>query len=231
MQAEGGQQLEEIVRRKELERRANGGIFCWGVGNAPNRCTASLARGSIEIDVLFSIMKSRPKLVDVAPTGTLIWRRFIDCNGRERTIPRSSLVTSKSESPNGLKRSHFALFCQANSPLVLGDLGSFDPSAYRNIGAAGGSIGPSQVTALLRRITAENSNGSYKINLKAKMFGSYWAKLIDPIPMESDKQRSLSLFMAKLDRATDEKWTDFVQQLRDNDKAPIGGSGRQLHLL
>jgi hypothetical protein len=110
MQAEGGQQLDEIVRRKELERVANGGLFCWGVGNAANRCTASLARDRIEIDALFSIMKSRPKMVDVAPSTTVIWRRFIDFDGRERVIPRSSLVTSKGESQNKLKRSHFALF-------------------------------------------------------------------------------------------------------------------------
>jgi hypothetical protein len=231
MQAEAGQQLREIVRRKELERSANGGTFCWGVGNAPNRSTAGLARDRIEVDVLFSIMKSRPKLVDVAPSTTLIWRRFIDCNGRERTIPRSSLVTSRGESPNGLKRNHFALFCQTSGPLMLGDFGSFDPNAYRNVGAVGGLIGPSQVTALLRRITVENSEGSYRINLKAKMSGSYWAKLFDPIPLDLEKQRSLSLFMSNIDRATDESWTDLVQQLRDNDNTTIGSSNRQLHLL
>lgn len=33
MQAEAGQSLDAIVRRKELEREANGGLFLWGVGN------------------------------------------------------------------------------------------------------------------------------------------------------------------------------------------------------
>jgi len=84
MQAEGGQQLNEIVRRKELERAANNGLFCWGVGNAPNRATAGLARNQVAVDVVFSIMKSRPKMVDVAPSTTLIWRKFLDLEGRER---------------------------------------------------------------------------------------------------------------------------------------------------
>src|ERR1700730_13554838 len=31
MQAEAGQQLEAIIFRKERERQAGGGMFCWGV--------------------------------------------------------------------------------------------------------------------------------------------------------------------------------------------------------
>jgi hypothetical protein len=232
MQAEAGQQLQEIVHRKELERVANEGLFCWGVGNAPNRCTAGFARDRVEVDALFSIMKSRPKMVDIAPATTVIWRRFIDFDGRERTIPRSSLVTSRGESQNKLKRSHFALFCRTDSPLVLGDFGSFDPSAYRNVGEVGGSIGPSQVTALLRRTAQESSEGaSYRINLKAKMFGSYWAKLTDPIPMDIDKQQALSWFVANQAGATSEGWTDLVQQLRDKDRVSAGAAAKQMHLF
>jgi hypothetical protein len=232
MQAEAGQQLHEIVHRKELERSANEGLFCWGVGNAPNRSTTSLARDRVDVDVIFSIMKSRPKMVDVAPSTTLIWRRFVDTEGQERQIPRGSLVTSRGESQNRLKRSHFALFCRTSSPLELGDFGPFDPSAYRNVGEVGGSIGHSQVTALLRRTTPEvPDRASYRVNLKARLFGSYWAKLTDPIPMDSDKQRALSLFAANQGGETSESWTDLVQQLRDNDRAPTGIVGKQLHLL
>ena len=35
MQAESGQNIEVIIARKELERRTGGGLFFWGVGNAP----------------------------------------------------------------------------------------------------------------------------------------------------------------------------------------------------
>jgi hypothetical protein len=232
MQAEGGQQLNEIVRRKELERVANNGLFCWGVGNAPNRATAGLARDQVAVDVLFSIMKSRPKMVDIAPSTILIWRKFIDFDGRERALPRSSLVTSKGESLAGTKRSHFALFCRANSPLMLGDFGSFDPNAYRNVGEIGGSIGASQVTALLRRVDSEDPDrASYRVNLKAKMVGSYWAKLADPIQMDSAKREALISFVASEESAASESWTTLVQRLRENDMPVSEEPGKQLHLF
>lgn len=232
MQAEGGQQLDEIVRRKELERAANNGLFCWGVGNAPNRATAGLARNQIAVDVLFSIMKSRPKMVDIAPSTTLIWRKFIDFDGRERALPPSSVVTSRGESPAGTKRNHFVLFCRTSGPLALGDFGSFDPNAYRNVGEMGGSIGASQVTALLRRIGSEDAEkASYRVNLKARMIGSYWAKLADPIQMDSAKREALTSFVASGESATSESWTALVRRLRDHDMPISHGSGKQLHLF
>lgn len=231
MQAEGGQQLDEIVARKEIERSVNDGVFCWGVGNAPNRSTAGLARSGAEIDVLFSVMKSRPKLIDVAPSLTLVWRKFIDYDGHQRTIPHGSLITSKGETQGGIKRSHFALFCKSTSPLIFGDFGSFDPAAYRNVGEVGGSIGPSQVTALLRRIRDESPEGGYRINLRAKMFGGYWVKLIDPIPMDLEKQRKLSIFVSSLSQKTADQWSELVRDLRNNDKPSAWHSSHQLHLL
>jgi hypothetical protein len=63
------------------------------------------------------------------------------------------------------------------------------------------------------------------------MFGSYWAKLTDPIPMDTDKQRALSSFIASQNGATAEGWTDLVQQLRDNDRLIVGAAGKQLYLL
>jgi hypothetical protein len=231
MQAESGQQLHEIVARKEIERATNGGIFCWGVGNAPNRCTASLARGGIEVDAIFSTMKGRPKFSDIGPSLTLIWRKFIDYDGRERHLPAGSLVTSKGETHNAAKRSHFALFCKSADRLVLGDYGSFDPSAYRNLSETGGAVGPSQVTALLRRTAKGRADGAYRINMKAQLFGSYWAKLADPILMNLDKQRSLSLFNADAHTATASKWLNLVSRLREDDEPGIDLRKHQLHLL
>ncbi len=48
MQAESGQDLLNIVRRKEIERRANGGIFFWGVGNAPTEQQARLPDAKLQ---------------------------------------------------------------------------------------------------------------------------------------------------------------------------------------
>ena len=49
MQVEAGQALESIIARKEIERRAGGGLFFWGVGNAPSTAINALARLEIAI--------------------------------------------------------------------------------------------------------------------------------------------------------------------------------------
>jgi hypothetical protein len=84
MQAEAGQPLETIVARKELERQAGDGVFLWGVGNAPAAVTSLLAKARLPVRAIFSIMKSRPKSIDLAPRRVVIWRRYIDANGVER---------------------------------------------------------------------------------------------------------------------------------------------------
>jgi hypothetical protein len=231
MQSEGGQQLEEIVLRKEYERKGNGGVFCWGVGNAPNRCTQSLARSKTDIDVVFSVMKSRPRLADVSPSLTLIWRRFIDCDGIERRLPAASLVTSKGEARSGAKSSHFALLCKSDRPLELSDYGGFDPAAFRNVGPSGGAVGSSQVTALVRCTGQMQSDAQYRINLKATLYGSYWVKLVDPIPMNLTKQRLLALFSSSEHTVSTARWLDLVSRLREDSMPGVEVSERQLHLL
>lgn len=71
MQAEAGQPIETIVARKELERQAGDGMFMWGVGNAPALLINTLARLEQRVPVVFSLMKTKPKAVDLAPSGTL----------------------------------------------------------------------------------------------------------------------------------------------------------------
>jgi hypothetical protein len=231
MQSEGGQQLDEIVLRKEYERKANGGIFCWGVGNAPNRCTPSLARSRTDIDVVFSVMKSRPKLADLSPSLTLIWRRFVDCDGIEQRLPAGSLVTSKGEARSGAKSSHFALLCKSDHQLELSDYGSFDHTAFRNVGPAGGAVGSSQVTALVRCTGQMQADAQYRINLRATLYGSYWVKLVDPIPMDLAKQRLLALFGSVKHTASTTHWLELVSQLREDSMPGLAASEKQLHLL
>src|SRR5271154_431519 len=143
MQSEAGQDLAAIVRRKEWERSAGDGLFCWGVGKAPARSAVALARCATDVDVLFSLMKSRPKSQGVAPSGLTIWRSYIDYDVRERELPPASLVTSRSSSATRIKAVHYALMCWSPSPLKLGDFGPFDPRAYRNTSEAAGEVGSS----------------------------------------------------------------------------------------
>jgi hypothetical protein len=186
MQAEAGQDLSAIIRRKELERRAGGGQFFWGVGNAPAVVVRALSRLEEPIEVVFSVMKSRPKLADAAPARTLVWRRYVDQDGGVRPLPPHALVTSRTDSASGPKTKHFALMCYSRHPLELRHGEVFDPNAYRNAGGSGGSVGASQVTALLRRVGSGSEKTDYEINLRAQLVGHYWVRLVDPIEWTAD---------------------------------------------
>lgn len=211
MQAEAGQGLEAIVARKELERRAGGGLFTWGVGNPPSTAIASLARLGSRIPVVFSVMKGRPKAVDVAPARIFAWRRYFDASGNERPLPPSAVVTSRADSARGEKNAHYALMCFSPEPLNLQRGAAFEVSAYRNVGGTGAPVGASQVTALLRR-TGENAVPSgYEVNLAAWLTGSYWVRLSDPVLVSASA-------VARLDRvgpsdAAD--WLAMSSELRD----------------
>ncbi len=136
MQTESGQDLQSIVARKELERRAGGGLFFWGVGNPPSRSIKGLAAKADNIDVVFSLMKTKPKTRDSAPSGVLAWRTYFDIHGVENPVPPHVLVTSRMETASGTKRVHYALMCHSDDELRLNDKIPFDPSAYRNVSDA-----------------------------------------------------------------------------------------------
>jgi hypothetical protein len=220
MQAEGGQDLRSIVLRKELERSAGDGIFCWGVGNAPARAVTAYARACIELDVVFSVMKTRPKPEDAAPSKLVIWRSYYDHDGKERSLPAASLVTSRAESETRLKGTHYALMCRADTALDLGDFGSFDPSAYRNASEFAGAVGASQTTALLRRVTVERKDAAYRINLRARLTKGYWVKLGDPMDLSPSKHTALHRELSKIGSLTTADWLELVSKLRE-------GSGRR----
>lgn len=187
MQAEAGQQLEEIIARKELERRAGDGCFLWGVGNPPALISNVLARAKVPVRAIFSIMKSRPKGVDLAPKRTVAWRSYIDAHGTIRPLPSYALVTSRGDSRSGVKRMHFALMCRSDEPLAIRRGVPFDPAAFRNAGGTGAPVGASQVTALLRRVHEDSAVPDYEANIAAWLAASYWVRLTDPIEMDAPR--------------------------------------------
>lgn len=208
MQAEAGQGLERIIARKEVERRAGRGLFFWGVGNAPATATRALARCGIDVPVIFSVMKSRPKAIDAAPDAVVAWTNYIDEAGAERPLPEHVLVTSRRDSASGPKRVHFALMCFSEKPLELvGGIG-FDHQAYRNAGSTGGPVGASQVTALLQPVR-DHEQCSYEINMRATLTGSYWVKLTTPVPVPSRLAHSLPEVSC-----SPEHWMSLVNEIR-----------------
>lgn len=212
MQAEAGQGLELILRRKERERLAGDGRFFWGVGNAPAVITNSLARTQTCVSVVFSKMKSKPKAIDKNPSTTVIWRQYIDHEGKIRPLPENALVTSRGESSLLRKRSHYALECFSAEPLAMNtNMEPFDPSAYRNASGTGRPVGASQVTSLLVPAPGhqQNHKTAYSVDMTAVLTGSYWVKLVDPVQLS---RSALNL----IDRAdSDQKnWTRFVEEMR-----------------
>lgn len=209
MQAEAGQLLDAIIARKERERRAGDGLFLWGVGNAPSIAVRPLALLKKPIRVVFSAMKTKPKMVDLTPKRTIVWRRYIDENGIERPLPANALVTSRGDSAAGAKSRHYALMCFSERPLFLERGVPFDYLAYRNAGGAGAPVGASQVTALLRQVAEPASTASYEANLVAWLTEGYWVRLSDPRELGAKAIAELSRF----DGDTDQ-WLDLVERLR-----------------
>ncbi len=191
MQAEAGQDINDIISRKELERETGNGLFCWGIGNAPPRSLREIARRPTNVDVIFSLMKSRPKASDAAPENIWVWRSYLDLADVEHPLPPHVLVTSRPKS-NG--RSHYALMCHTPNRLRLSDRGAFDPSAYRNVSEAARPVGASQVTALLRRVAEEGEATSYRVNLLATLARPMWVRLSSP--MELSKRAKAELWEA-----------------------------------
>lgn len=228
MQAEAGQGLEAIVCRKELERRAGDGLFCWGIGNAPPRSIGDFVRNGESIDVVFSKMKSRPKAGDVAPSGIVVWRSFVDAAGTERMLPPHVLVTSKVKE---MGRAHYALMCRADHQLALTDMGAFDPSVYRNVSEAARPVGASQVTALLRRVATAAALPGYQINLRATLAKAYWARLSDPFELTLRKRAELNEVFADISAFSVSDWLEFVLGLRAQRGKRQKKRGEQLPLF
>lgn len=211
MQSEAGQGLSDILQRKENERRAGGGVFFWGVGNAPSRAVCALARLKKNVPAYFSIMKSKPKVADASPSSVVVWRRYIDLDGAERPLPAFTFITSRGSSGSGnQKTKHFALMCRSDEELKLRFGIPFNHHAFRNAGPNGGQIGASQVTALITPASSERTAPEYEVNLEARLTGSYWVRLSDPLPL-SESQIALYNNVRAVDPVA---WVEFVSELR-----------------
>lgn len=183
VQAEAGEPLVVIVERKEKERQASGGVFLWGVGTAPSKAVIGLVAARQKVDVVFSVMKSRPQPKDASPSGLLRWTGYWS-DGRRHSLPEGALVTSR-DAPG--KSVHYALLCHSESPLVLGDYGAFDPTAYRNLTGERKGVGASQVTALVERKFDPREPADYRVNMRATLTGGYWVRLLDPVKLSGSQ--------------------------------------------
>ncbi len=220
MQAEAGQVLQQIIRRKELERQSGNGVFFWGVGNAPASSVGTLARAQIPIPVIFSVMKSKPKREDAEADEIFAWLGYVDARGHERSMPPHAIVLSRARTPKGLKKNHYSLICHSDTPLQLDEGEVFDLANFRNVGGRSAPVGSSQVTALLKPSPA-NSDGSstpYRVAMRASLIDGYWVRLTRPVLLPT----ALTYDIASFDRTDLDDWTSLADRVRSLGSAQTG---------
>ena len=182
--AEAGELPLSIFQRKELERSRNGNLFLWGIGQSIGPSLPELLRVTPDPEVLFSPMKTRAAVRDASPTQVVMWCDAIGYDGRRFSIPDHSLVTSRMD-PARPRSGHYALVCEAGSPI----LGLEDKDHYlaletlRNL-RSGTSLGPSQVTAIVRRLGSTTATGThYPVVARARLAYPYLVRLTRAVPV------------------------------------------------
>jgi hypothetical protein len=198
---EAGEKIDSILARKEQERLATGGMFLWGIGNSVGPAIRDLIHLEERPMVLFSPMRSKPKAIDVAPSGLTVWLEALDLNGRSWPIPEGVKVTSRQGSVTGsAKRSHYALVCRSTSPLRALDLASLRYDELVNLQSKN-KLGASQVTAVVEKLAQGTADCTYCIHypvaFMAELVFPYFVKLCGPLDSEvqAPKSRGRSAYL------------------------------------
>jgi hypothetical protein len=174
---EAGENIGDIVARKERERIANGGTFLWGIGNSVKQGMWELLRHTAAPVVLFSPMRSKPRRVDASPQRVVRWTSAFNSHGVPFAIPKHSVVTSRA---TPTKRKHYALVCGSDCPLRLAYQTEVGFDSLLNIRSRV-FLGTSQVTAVVQWLGQQSDQGrTYPIMLTASLLPPYFVELKDP---------------------------------------------------
>jgi hypothetical protein len=171
MGQDAGQPLDEIIIRKEAERRT-GDEFWWGVGTPLGDRVESVAiLNGGTLPALFSAAGTQKP----APNqNTYVWNGWHSIRkGRHGSIPKHVLVLGGNPD-----RSYYALVCRCDTELVLGDHGAFDPAQCLTL-AKGVPPGVSQRAALLKG-QVKHPHGPYRISFNAHLVGPWFVRLMQP---------------------------------------------------
>jgi len=187
MQAESGQSLRDILKRKEFERVTGRGVFFWGIGNSLGDKRQAFLSGEVT-EIVFSKMLSRPKRIDTDPSGVAIWTQYQDMYGDVKSIPEYALLLSRAYNGNRVKRHHYALVCYSENALSLDDYGVVNIAKYKNYGSTNPRIGSSQVTAVIEPSPSSHATTSeriYEINMLCQAVAPFFVKLANPIIIDT----------------------------------------------
>lgn len=172
---EAGQSIEGIIERKERERRANRGVFYWGIGNSIGPAVAELIARNARPEVLFSPILGAPRKVDASPLRVVAWTVAETPAGGLFDLPGTIRVTS-----HGERRAHYALVCASDDPLSLAELGRLQFHSLRNL-LSGNPVGASQVTAVVRDLGGSGIAGQYLVAMRAWLVPPYFLRLREPV--------------------------------------------------
>jgi hypothetical protein len=124
---ESGETAEEILARKDLERRSGVGAhkneFWWSIGKKGTaqsiETLISQHGGNV---VLFAAIKDQKLLNRSSASAALVWRKYrVLGSDTLHDLPKHVLITSAAVSKSGAMRTkHFALVCNSSVPLKMG---------------------------------------------------------------------------------------------------------------
>jgi len=213
MGVDGGEPLNHILIRKEVERKT-GGNWWWGLAsNIAKELEQEATSNGGTLSVLFAAV-ARPN--DGVPgQKACVWNGWQSRDGKHGgRIPDHALVISGydqgyfSEDPKEKKR-YYALVCQSQAEVARSNLGYLDPAKY--LTPSGKTRDPRQRTALLTGTPVLQPHGlSYKIELKADLVDPWYVRLTDPRELTPAQ-------VAEVHRYQDgdvEKWLILVRRLR-----------------
>ena len=188
MGTESGESLEQILIRKEMERLANGGEFAWGVGNSLGLSITMLMQSKKEPKVIFTKMKSKPKILDERPSSIYMWLTYLDQDGQERELPEYTLLTSRGYSGADLKkRTHYALLCSSLNPLEISSNISLNSSRLCNY-LTGKPLGYSQVTSVVKRVKDSSEKDIYyNAGFSARLENEGQVKLVSAVKVTKNE--------------------------------------------
>ena len=187
--AEAGESFNDILVRKDAERRAGDGVFYWGIGSAVGRSLKELIARVDAPEVLFSPIAGAPRASDVSPSHVVRWMEAQALHGESMLLPEHACVTSRWD-PDRPDIARYALVCRSDDPLRLRDHGELCFGALRNL-LSDARIGASQVTAVVRQDPAEPASGlRYRVALRASLVWPYLIRLASPALVGRQSSRS-----------------------------------------
>ncbi len=206
---EAGEQLDDILRRKENERTAGDGLFFWGIGNSIGQKVRELLRRVDRPKVAFSRMRATCKSVDRSPARVFVWTAYYDQLDRLIPLPDHVLLSSRGTTRTGIKKQHYSLICRSSAPLRLGSLGTIDLGLFRNLGSRSPRVGASQVTAVIERHQAPAAGPTYEIDMVAEFSPPYFVRLANPRELGA-AERALLDAHADREGCSSADWTALV---------------------